>query len=341
MNVVFLVGVPDRAPPRLLQTPEGVGAWFPGSAPIIAPVSEAMKARGWTCSVKVVGKDPLPLDPPPDLFINCICEPAITTGALGLIEKHESKLGAPLVNPLQAVRRSTRAELAGVLAGLGQVAVPRTTLYERAAGGLAAHIEARGHALPVLIRPIGVHSGEGLVLVERATEQPVTLRTHRKVLVTDFVDFRSGDGLYRKYRVVCVGAAVVHRHLVINDTWRVGGADRRFMGRVRPELMVEEKAFLAGVHAEVDELARAIVKRLGLDFSVLNFALGDDGVLTVFEVNACFQITGSIPARFREKYGNVEASNAAVVEAFVTLAESRAVALPGGPPRDTTASNQN
>jgi hypothetical protein len=62
----------------------------------------------------------------------------------------------------------------------------------------------------------------------------------------------------------------------------------------------------------------------GLDFGVCDFTIGDDGTMTIFEINPCFQLTASIPEEKREKWGCLEDNNDEIVETILDTMEERA-----------------
>ena len=187
----------------------------------------------------------------------------------------------------------------------------------------ADHLEEAGHSGAVLIRPLGTHGGKGLVRVDFPNEVPEVEPSPGGYLVSDFADTRSADGLYRKYRVVLAGGRLFHRHLIASDTWMVGPDSRRIM-RERPALIAEEKAFMDGALGELDERLVSQFSRLGLDFGAADFAVSDAGEITFFEINPCFQIIGSVPPEYRERWGYVEQTNTTIIDALFSLIEDRA-----------------
>jgi len=59
---------------------------------------------------------------------------------------------------------------------------------------------------PFIIRPIGSHAGHDLMKIdtENALREYLEKVDSEKFYVSKFVDYRSSDGLFRKYRVVLI-----------------------------------------------------------------------------------------------------------------------------------------
>ena len=118
-----------------------------------------------------------------------------------------------LLNPPDKIAR-TRRDLAGALfAGVPGVKTPQTVRVDAAelAGGVRAAAARTGIAEPFLVRPIGSHGGKGLFLVGGgAPEEPLTPAS--AYYLTQFENFRSPDGLHRKYRELFVGGATLPYH---------------------------------------------------------------------------------------------------------------------------------
>ena len=290
---------------------------------IIRDVENACRGNGWEVDTFRVGRPGPQRLPVPDVVVNLITEPLVCRRALAQLESIVHAKGVPLINSVESVRRSGRTALPGVIrdSRAARVRVPLTTRYTGKPGGLESHIEAAGHRFPVLFRPVGTHSSKGLVKVDNGA-QLRTLGVPSDLLVTDFVDFRSGDGLYRKYRMIWANETTYRRHVIAGLDWNVTGQARADMWE-RPETIIAEKAFLASSDALNDRIAE-LFRIVGLDFGVIDFAVSDVGEIIVFELNGTFQVSRSIPARYVKEWGYLEANNATIIAALVASIASRA-----------------
>ena len=137
-----------------------------------------------------------------------------------------------------------------------------------------------------LLRPLGAHGGERL---ERLESAAVASRLDgRGQYLTAFHDFRSPDGLYRKYRVFFVNGEPFPYHLAAHDHWLVHYQTSQTPAR--RELIEEERRFLQSPEEALGGRAyRAICevgRRLELDFAGVDFAVLPDGRALLFEANA-------------------------------------------------------
>ncbi len=252
------------------------------------------------------------------VLVNLICESQVQGRALDQVARFELATGIALINPSWAVAATTRPLIARRLAHQAGVRVPHCTLYRRAGLSLAEHIEVHGHTYPVLLRPPGLHGSEGLVRVagpdEVAAQGPIDACT-----VTDFVDFRSTDGLWRKYRMVYAGDRLFRRHVLTDTEWNLTRRARRFMIG-RPDLIAEEQEWIQRpVTLEADSIeARAMhqFRALQLDFGVIDCALPPSGDLVIFEINACVQLTNQIDEQAAAHPRHFEANNDEILSAL-------------------------
>ena len=262
------------------------------------------------------------------VLVNLICEPETQRLALRQLASFELAAQLPLVNPSWAVTATARPVIARRLAHQVGVRAPHCTLFRAGTLTLAQHIDAHGHTYPVLLRPPGRHGSEGLVRIDEPSETASQARTLRmSCTVTDFVDFRSADGLWRKYRMVYAGDRLFRRHVLTDREWNLTRAARAFM-KDRPELIAQEREWInrpvtlepGSIEARVMHQFRA----LQLDFGVMDFALAPDGDLVVFEVNACLQLTNPTDAEAAADDRYFEANNDEILAALVAEIGARA-----------------
>ncbi len=201
------------------------------------------------------------------------------------------RLGLPVLNPPRMIPPTARHRLPETLAGIDNLLVPATRRVERSVlEQLAATLGDEAGA-PVLVRPVGSHGGHDFVRVGTASELAGYLgdAPQDEFFVSPYVDFRSPDGYFRKYRFLFVDRKVYAYHLVVHDDWLIHyfRADMD----AHPWMKPEEEAFLADYGAAFPApLARAVQEaaiRLDLDYGGMDCAVTADGRVLVFEANAC------------------------------------------------------
>jgi glutathione synthase/RimK-type ligase-like ATP-grasp enzyme len=231
--------------------------------------------------------------PPHDLIFNAIGDPERCANLLEAAPAILAHSLAPVVNPPEAVRRTTRCEVARRLSALDGVVVPRifSLPRERLTGPDAGEtVAATGLRYPVLLRSPGFHTGEYFVRIDSADELPKAAAglPGRSLLLIEFLDVRDGDGKIRKYRAMLVDGKILPLHVAISEHWKVHyfTADMPQNARHRSE----DEAFLRDMAGVLGKRALAALRRirdvLALDCAGVDFAFDARGRLVVFEANA-------------------------------------------------------
>ncbi len=231
--------------------------------------------------------------PPYDVVFNAIGDPDLAGPTDAPVRRFLSACRRPVLNDPGRVARTHRHQMPELLGGLDHVVVPAAARLDGAAvggGGLRRAIEDAGLALPVLVRPVGSHGGRGLARAESwgdVAELDAALAGER-VYLTQYRDYRSADGRFRKGRMIFVDRRPYPYHWAVSDDWMVHYETSGMRGdRAR---QAEEQMFLASPETVIGPRAVAamaeIGRRLDLDYCGLDFSVLDDGRVLVFEANA-------------------------------------------------------
>lgn len=226
-----------------------------------------------------------------DVVFNAIGDADLAEPSLKAVEAFLGRCGKPVLNRPDKVMRTRRDRLPGLLGGLQDVVAPRTVrvpAHDVAALGLKAVAKAHGFRAPLLARPAGLHGGQGLARAESLEALDRLWPAAADHYLIDYVDYRSPDGLYRKYRMLFVGGEAFAYHQALSDHWLV---HHETAGMVdRPERRAEEARFLDNPQAIIGPAALDAVVRIGraleLDYCGVDFAVLPDGRVLVFEANA-------------------------------------------------------
>ncbi|CAG4906147.1 unnamed protein product, partial [Acidocella sp. C78] len=253
----------------------------------------------------------LPQLPPHDLVFNAIGEadlmPPLDGATIGFIS-----CGRPIMNRPEAVMRTGRTALPALLAGIDGLVVP--PVLRIAADEIPVSI-----GLPALIRPVGTHGGHGLRRVETAEQLTEASREAGDKYLSQFIDYRSEDGYYRKYRMIFVDRQVYPYHLAIGPHWMVhywtAGMD------LDPARRAEEARFLddpvTALGSAAFEAVSAIGRRLDLDYAGIDFSILPDGRILVFEANAAMLVHPEREAVFAYRNQAVDR----ILDAFAAMLE--------------------
>ena len=202
------------------------------------------------------------------------------------------RLGKPIVNDPRKIQRTTRDAVAGCCREC-RAASCREVLRQKAGTELAigALQAALSSSSTVLVRPAGTHGGDDFEKIEggsrargRALAQPAECDRY----FIEYIDYRSPDGYFRKYRFIFVDGEILPYHLAIADDWKVHHdstdmADHSWMQREEEAFLNDPASVFGPAH---DRLLREIHARIGLDYFGIDCGLDASGNLVVFEVNA-------------------------------------------------------
>ncbi len=239
----------------------------------------------WIADPEAVLRDPagaVPARLPPiDCVFIAVAEDARHRRALRAADALAAVLGKPTINQGARIAALSRSGMANLLHDASDVVVPS---HHEVAHGAALPI-----AFPAIIRPLGSHAGHGLRRVDDAAELAEYYAAKQgtpSFTVAPFVDYRSADGWWRKYRVIFVDGVAYPLHLAIHHDWAVWYYNAQM--RTCAARQAEEWRFLGDMEGFLPgRTVRALgqlAARVGLDYFGLDCAVMPDGRLLVFEV---------------------------------------------------------
>jgi tetratricopeptide (TPR) repeat protein len=238
-------------------------------------------------------RDPVRKLPAHALIFNAIGDADLCGEALARAEDIVQRSTAPVVNPPARVRPTGRAANAARLAALSDVTAPAIGVIAK------GNPAAAGLRFPLLLRAPGFHTGRHFVRVERRDDLAAAIAQlpGDELLAIEYLDARGVDGMARKYRVMIIDGTLYPLHLAISADWKVHyfTADMAANAAHREE----EQRFLTDMEGVIGKRAMAalaaIGKNLGLDYAGVDFGLGPDGRLLLFEANATMVINPPDP----------------------------------------------
>lgn len=199
----------------------------------------------------------------------------------------------PVLNRPEFLPRFNRDQLCLYLQDVAGLEIPvtqRLTRPELAAlldrpGALEARL---GAGFPLIIRPLASHAGNGLARIDSLD----TLRDYLAASVdtafflAHYVDYRSSDGQFRKYRVALLGGQAFICHMAISSHWMVhyvnaGMYDDAAKREEEQRVMQCFDAFAKRHAGALGEIAQ----RLGADYMCIDCAETRAGDLLIFEID--------------------------------------------------------
>jgi hypothetical protein len=232
-----------------------------------------------------------PLRQDVQLVVNLISDADQAEAFLPLAADVVDRMAKPTVNHPRQIQRTTRDAVAELLRGIPGCRIPKALRHKAGADASAAALRA---ALPfssiVLARPVGTHGGDDFEKLADASELAAVLaqRPDHDHYLIEYVDYRSDDGHFRKYRFIFVDGQILPYHLAIGNDWKVHHVNTDMAHQ--PWMQTEEEVFLNNPQSVFNpghyQAMQAIQQRIGLEYFGIDCGLDVSGNLVVFEVNA-------------------------------------------------------
>jgi tetratricopeptide (TPR) repeat protein len=225
------------------------------------------------------------------VVVNLISDADQTEALLPLAADLVDRLDKPTVNHPRKIQRTTRDAVAALLQGISGCSIPKALRHKAGADFSVAALQAAlPFSSPVLARPVGTHGGDDFEKIEdpAALSAFLAQRPNHDHYLIEYIDYRSDDGYFRKYRFIFVDGQILPYHLAISGDWKVHHVSTDMANQ--PWMQQEEEAFLnnpAGVFSPGNyEALQAIQQCIDLEYFGIDCGLDRFGNIVVFEVNA-------------------------------------------------------
>lgn len=250
----------------------------------------------------------------PSLIFNQISDADTHRGALQRCAQLCDHLGTPVLNQPRQVMQTGREKVSEKLQDIPGVIMPRTWRFQpRSPGDVTAFAAEQGALFPVIARVAGEHHGRNMVRVDGDADKDLLHALPfdgRDFYLSEFVDYRSGDGLYHKQRIVVIDGKPLLRHALYHDTWLVHASSRAFM--LERESWEDDIARFDRLAAEnlpaLQPAIDTITERLQLEYFGIDCCLRPDGRMLIFEANANMNVLLSPNAATRYRVKAIEKS---------------------------------
>ena len=241
----------------------------------------------------------------PDMIFNCIVEPDVSHNALVKLQnvintiRNERKINIPIFNMPKNIFKTTRTNIYNQFKGLPGIDIPRAiSITPKSVAETIKMIKIEKIKLPFLIREVGAHGGRGMKLIKSwDANELLKLETFpydgRSFYVTEWQDFASVDGFYRKSRIAVIDGKYVPRHRLIADTWNLHADVRNNHMLDNKSFRTEEETFVTSPFfnnlspTTIDSLKK-LNQELDLDYYGIDCCVKPDGTLLIFEINCAF-----------------------------------------------------
>ncbi|MET3134190.1 hypothetical protein AAKU55_004485 [Oxalobacteraceae bacterium GrIS 1.11] len=201
----------------------------------------------------------------------------------------------PVINRPERIAVLSRDGVCAALAGVAGVDMPVTARIERAqlqalgTGELAISALLPDGGFPIIARPLGSHAGTDLDKLD----SPAAIAAYldgvqgEQFYVSRFVDYRSADGMFRKYRIAVIEGTPYVCHFAISQHWMIHylNAGMTHSAAKRDEEAACMASFDASFAVRHGAALRAIDARMGLPYLGIDCAETAAGALLIFEAD--------------------------------------------------------
>jgi len=187
-----------------------------------------------------------------------------------------------IINPVDVLSNSIKSVAAGLIRSAGirtaqTVPITDVEAFKKTLGGLST---------PFFIREDWVHGSKTFFVQNPEDVQNIPFDKFIAPIAVEFIDTKSEDGLYRKYRYFAFGDEGIPGPLMLSQSWEVRDNKHRVLN------IAEEIAYFSGEDPNHQMLQQAR-KALGFDFMAFDYSYDSQGNIVVWEPNPFPVIWGS------------------------------------------------
>ncbi|APR35061.1 ATP-grasp domain-containing protein [Paraburkholderia sp. SOS3] len=220
-------------------------------------------------------------------------------GALAKIASLVASSSRPVLNRPAHVWLTMREAATRLLAREPGVCMAEVVRLDQASliDALASKDDFRSLAgidFPLIVRPVDSHAGRSLARVgdREALRSYLAEVGDKAFYLASFIDYRSSDGLYRKYRIVLLNGVPYACHMGISKDWMVHYPYEEMTndGRLREEEARFIETFEHGFAARHRAALSSVARLTGLEYVGLDCAESADGRLLIFEISTAMLV---------------------------------------------------
>ena len=237
--------------------------------------------------------------PEHDVLMVAVAESDQNQALLAQLERDLANWPRPVINRAARIRALSRDGVCQQLGGLPGVVMPPTLRVSHTQLQACCHEGQDASALsqklpslayPIILRPIDSHAGSSLSRIKTPTQLMSYLddSDERNFYISNFVDYRSADGKYRKFRIMLIDGTPYVSHMAVSSRWMVHylNADMLESAAHRDEEARFMESFASGFAQRHAQAIAAIAQQLDLAYVGMDCAETPDGKLLVFEADS-------------------------------------------------------
>ena len=187
----------------------------------------------------------------------------------------------PFINHPKYIEYCARDQVYKLLKDIQGLKVAKQVLFKRN--------EIVWNDFPCTIRPLDSHAGESFERISdvQSLDKYLENQSSDQFYVGEYLDCKSEDGYYRKFRVALIGGEPYVAHLAISKNWVVSYISAEMY--LNEDKRNEESNFMQNFDVVIADKFkhqfREICKKIPLEYMVLDCSISKGGELIVFEID--------------------------------------------------------
>lgn len=294
MDILFIYGTPD----------DGLGpCWITGNGKLEFGITgtcniypflkdlQGKKHRYYLSGNK--GKQSYSFSFFPNIVVSELSDPDSHVTAMSRAVEFCDQQKCHVFNHPRAVQGTRRDLMHQKLRHIEGLIMPKTVRFRASSPDDVRKAFAENElSYPVIFRKAGDHGGKSMTLLEDPSQIETAMYSYALnggfFYATEFQDFKSPDGHYRKYRIAVVEGRPHLRHMIASDHWLIHASSRRYM-HDKPGLREEEISLLSNfnetLRPKIIGILDQITPLMGLDYYGIDFSITAEGKMLIFEAN--------------------------------------------------------
>ncbi len=196
---------------------------------------------------------------------------------------------------VETILKLDRTSLWRALEGCVGLRCPWTLEFERQAllkdakAEISARLGGAATSFPLILRPEGAHAGTNTFKTDNFDDLSNALSSFdaERVNLSQFNDYRSEDGQFRKYRIALIDGVAYPAHMAISSKWMVHYLNA---GMTESEVKRDEEAgwlnnFYETFAPKHKAAFESLCNSLNLEYFAIDCAETKDGELLIFEID--------------------------------------------------------
>jgi hypothetical protein len=295
VNVLSVYGIPDDHKVIVIQNGGMAGRLTPHFSGVNV-ITQLLDKNAFNVMNVILGGVQENLDiqlPKIDAIYCSICNRDNQENSLSSFEQKFANSNIPIINHPFSIKKSTRDGIYEAFKTSTDFIVPKTVrVVPVSVKNVFELADKHGFSFPFIFRSIGENNAKNMIRidsVEDAQKLEQFAFDGREFYLIQYLEYKSEDGLYRKYRALMIDGELILRHLIFSDEWKNANFDghQKVVARI-PDIVKEEEAFLrTEPNAKVIKMAKALYDYTNLDFFGFDFTFDKEGNLILFEANSC------------------------------------------------------